>query len=492
MARIVFSLLSLLCFCATAVAADDQRCRTFYDNQQTREALHHCLPLAAQGDGEASFILSSLYSQGFEGGSSDLKQALKWLTRSAEQGYAPGCYNLAALYDRGEVVPQDMAAAFRWYLEGAKLDHLASQLQTGLFYLKGKGVEQDYVQAHHWLAIAANRGDQRAQVTLATLLKATKPAESVKLFQRAAQSGNSYAYYQLALLFREPPAGISMNLNQALEYALESEKLGYQPAVDLVESIKQQQVLEEAHRVALAALTEAELTGVESSPAPAVETVIAEPVTPVDDVQAEDLASQTVPKESNQQSGPDEPSVETVASAASSATNDAQTETEAQKEVQTEVSLAERESTEVVVANSAVAPVEKRTVTPKTPAVKPLGDSSANTHSAATEANVDLAGLRDFTWLMAQPRQHYVLQLAQLSSDESVNAYLRDNKLQGRVNFFKAVTAAGNKYVVLYAESATSLQGAKQIAATELPKKLSGMVWFRTYHAIQNAYKPVD
>jgi septal ring-binding cell division protein DamX len=121
-------------------------------------------------------------------------------------------------------------------------------------------------------------------------------------------------------------------------------------------------------------------------------------------------------------------------------------------------------------------------------AVKKAADEKIKAEAPASKDV--MAGLQDFTWLMTQPSKHYVLQLAQLSSNDSVNAYLRDHKLQGKVNYFKAITAAGNKYVVLYAESAASLQGAKQIAA-QLPKKLSGMVWFRTYHAIQRAYKPV-
>ncbi|MDO6564272.1 SPOR domain-containing protein [Amphritea sp. 1_MG-2023] len=251
MARIVFSLVTIVLFFSAALRAEDQTCRRFYDDGQSREALHHCLPLAAQGDGEASFILSNLYSQGFEGGSADLQQALSWLTRSAEQGYAPGCYNLAVLYETGGVVDQDMSVAFRWYLEGATLGHLASQLKTGLAYLKGKGTDKDLTEARYWLTQAADRGDQSAQVMLATLFKDSDPEKSIQLYQQAAQQGNRFAYYQLAGLLREGSATRDVNLAQALTYAIESERLGYEPAIELVESIKQQQVLEVAHRITL-------------------------------------------------------------------------------------------------------------------------------------------------------------------------------------------------------------------------------------------------
>ncbi|MBU2965338.1 SPOR domain-containing protein [Amphritea sp. 2_MG-2023] len=559
MARIIFSLLSVLCLYATAVAADEQSCRTFYQNQQTREALHHCMPLAAQGDGEASFILSSLYSQGFEGGSSDLQQALKWLTRSAEQGYAPGCYNLAVLYERGEVVDRDLGVAFRWYLQGAELGHLASQLKTGIAYLKGNGTQQDYVEAKRWLTMAADRGDQSAKITLATLLKTTEPQKSVKLFREAAQEGSNFAFYQLALLFREPPAGLSKDLAQALHYASESERLGYAPAVDLVESIKQQQVLEEAHRISIAEHAGTELMSEADKPE-SLSPSVAEPASSTslqietqktapneqalkvaaekmaakqaadEKAKAEALAAKQAADEKAKaeaivaKQAADEKAKAEALAAKQAADEKAKAEALAAKQAADEKAKAEaiaakkaadeKAKAEAIAVKKAVdekakaeAIAAKKAADEKAKAeaiaAKKAADEKAKAEAIAAKQAADekikaeasaskdvMAGLQDFTWLMAQPSKHYVLQLAQLSSNDSVNAYLRDHKLQGKVNYFKAITAAGNKYVVLYAESAASLQGAKQIAA-QLPKKLSGMVWFRTYHAIQHAYKPV-
>ncbi|WP_417226211.1 hypothetical protein [Amphritea sp.] len=603
MARIVFSLLSLFLFYSTAVRAEDQSCRTFYQNQQTREALHHCMPLAAQGDGEASFILSSLYSQGFEGGSSDLQQALRWLTRSAEQGYAPGCYNLAVLYERGDVVAQDLSVAFRWYLQGAKLGHLASQLKTGIAYLKGNGTNQDYAEAKSWLTMAADRGDQSAKITLATLLKATEPEQSVKLFREAAQGGSHFAFYQLALLYREPPSGLTKDLPQALHYASESERLGYAPAVDLVESIKQQQVLEEAHRIALAEhggalVSDTELP--ESASVASTATVV-EPLSNTIEqadaqkrelntvalnaeaqkaelneralkVAAEKMAAQKAA--AAQQAADEKAKADAIAAkqaaeekakadaiaakhaadekakadaiaakqvadkkakaeaiaAKQAADEKAKADAIAAKQVADEKAKAEaiaakqaadekakadaiaakqaadekakadaiaaKQAADEKARADAIAAKQAADEKAKSEAIaaKQADDEKAKAAPIATKQTVDGAavGLHDFAWLKSQPGKRYVLQLAQLSSDDSVKAYIANNQLKGKVNYFRAVTAGGNKYVVLYAQSAASLVEAKGIAAAQLPKELSGMVWYRTYRAIQRAYKPVD
>ncbi|WP_428033737.1 SPOR domain-containing protein [Amphritea sp.] len=388
MARTVVYLLTSFLLCSSAVYAEEHSCRTLYQTMQHQAALQSCLPLAEQGDGESSFILSNLYSQGGEGVPADLRQALQWLTRSAEQGYGPACYNLASLHERGDVVPQNLPLAFSWYLKGAELGHLASQLKTGINYLKGAGTEQDLSEARHWLAVAADKGDQSARITLAALLKSSDPEQSMELFRLAAEQGSSYAHYQLALLYREPPDGREMDLDKALYHATESLRLGSEPAVDLVESLRQQMALEESRRIA----AQAELTE-------AVQTV-AVPV-------------------------PQTLTVETTS---------------------------------------------------------PAGAAGAVENSV---------GLHDFDWLLAQPESRYVLQLVQLSSEDSVKTFIQDNQLDGKVNYFRAVTAAGNMYVVLYAESGASLSAARAIAAEQLPQKLSGMVWYRTYRAIRSAYTPV-
>ncbi len=44
----------------------------------------------------------------------DYKQAIKWYSKAAEQGYAPAQYNLGIMYREGEGTPQDYKQAIKW------------------------------------------------------------------------------------------------------------------------------------------------------------------------------------------------------------------------------------------------------------------------------------------------------------------------------------------------------------------------------------------
>ncbi|MBN0988901.1 SEL1-like repeat protein [Amphritea pacifica] len=532
MARTVFYLLSVSLIWSSLTQAEDLSCRTLYENKQTRAALQRCLPQAAKGDGEASFILSNLYSQGFEGSPPDLHLALQWLTRSAEWGYGPGCYNLAKLYERGDVVPKSLETAFSWYLKGAKQGHLASQVKTGISYLKGSGTPQDFTQAHHWLELAVEKGDLSAQITLATLLKQTDPQQAMTLYQRAAEQGSGFAHYQLALLYREPADAEEMDLDKALHHAKESERLNYEAAVDLVESLRQQMALEESRRIAEQTQAESEAGNTQLTTAAPATTSEQVPVAEDDqnavvsaDISADnssmvdqtdtEMESRRIAEQTQAESEAGNTQLTTAAPATTSeqvpvAEDDQNTVVSADISVdnssmvdQTDTEMESRRIAEQTQKDSDAGNNQLTTAAPATTSEQvPVAEDDQNTSVNADVSAADLAdvetdhqaaiGRHDFSWLKSQPEGHYVLQLVQLSSENSVRVFLKKNQLDGKANYFRAVTAAGNMYVVLYAESSASLSGARAIAAGNLPEKLSDRVWYRTYRAILSAYKPVD
>ena len=418
MPRIFYVLLTLSLLWSAASQAQDQQCLTLYQTKQFSAAFKQCMPLAEQGDGEASFIISSLYTQGGINRPANLGKALTWLTRSAEQGYGPGCYNLAVLYERGEVVERDDSTAFKWYLRGSEQGDVPSQLKTGIAYLKGVGTEQSLNQAGRWLGHAAAAGDQSAQTTLAALLSSTEPQKAVELFHKAAVQHNPYAHYQLALIYSEPKLEQSQDLDKALMHASESMRLGHVPANALVESLNQQSELSRSKR------------------------------------------------------------------------SDALSETDNKAGVQTDLALVVMKKTEVSnvvaleTAESEVPEVPDVTLKPQ----KTKSDTVIGNDSMASIGN----GLRDFKWLKSQSSGRYVLQLIQLAKVSSVKKFLKDNKLEGRANYFRVLTNAGRVYVVLYADSASTPAEARKLAKNQLPASISDQVWFRSYRAIQNAYQPAD
>lgn len=80
-------------------------------------ALKNFRPLAEEGDPTAQFWLGMIYySEGIEGKEEheSEKEAVKWLSLSAQQGNAMGQITLSQRYFNGEGVPQDYVMAHMW------------------------------------------------------------------------------------------------------------------------------------------------------------------------------------------------------------------------------------------------------------------------------------------------------------------------------------------------------------------------------------------
>jgi TPR repeat protein len=92
--------------------------------------------------------------------SGDYETAERLLRPFAEQGNTSAQYNLGAMYDQGQGVPQDYAEAVKWYRMAAEQGDALSQVVLGVRYANGEGVPQDYVLAHMWCNIAAAQGSK--------------------------------------------------------------------------------------------------------------------------------------------------------------------------------------------------------------------------------------------------------------------------------------------------------------------------------------------
>ena len=89
--------------------------------------------------------------------------------RLAENGSANAQYNLGAMYDSGDGVPEDDAEAAKWYQQAADQGHVSAQFNLGVMYAYGEGVTEDAAEAATWYRKAANQGDYRAQYNLGVL-----------------------------------------------------------------------------------------------------------------------------------------------------------------------------------------------------------------------------------------------------------------------------------------------------------------------------------
>ena len=119
-------------------------------------------------------------------GSRDYETAMRLFRPFAEQGNADAQYNLGAMYDKGQGVPQDYAEAVKWYRMGAEQGDAFAQVVLGVRYGNGQGVPQDYVLAHMWLNLAVAQGNDDAKAARDIVAK-RMTSEQIAEAQRLAR-----------------------------------------------------------------------------------------------------------------------------------------------------------------------------------------------------------------------------------------------------------------------------------------------------------------
>jgi hypothetical protein len=136
----------------------------------------------------------------------DYAAALKEFTTSAEQGDACSQFNLAAMYDRGQGVPQDYQEALKWDLLAAGQGHAEAQRSLGVRYADAQGVRRDYSEALKWFRLAADQGVAEAQFNLGFLFLNGRGVprdynEALKWFRLAASYGYMEAQYTVGVIY---------------------------------------------------------------------------------------------------------------------------------------------------------------------------------------------------------------------------------------------------------------------------------------------------
>ena len=74
---------------------------------------------------------------------------------------------LGAMYNEGQIVPEDKGKALTWFRKAAEQGHAEAQYNLGSHYYEGEAVPQNYAEAVKWFTQAAEQGDADAQHALA-------------------------------------------------------------------------------------------------------------------------------------------------------------------------------------------------------------------------------------------------------------------------------------------------------------------------------------
>ncbi len=89
-----------------------------------------------------------MYYKG-KGTEKNLKEAIYWYQKAAENGFEGAQYNLALLYEEEET-EKNLEKAFYWYQKVAENGYIRVQYRLALLYQEGKGVEKDFKKAFYW------------------------------------------------------------------------------------------------------------------------------------------------------------------------------------------------------------------------------------------------------------------------------------------------------------------------------------------------------
>ena len=182
------------------------------------EAVKWVRKAAEQGFARAQYDLGWMYQYGRGVERSDEKAA-GWYLKAAEQGLARAQRNLGFMYEYGRGVERSDAKAAEWVLKAAEQGLADVQ---NVMYKNGRGVEQYYVKTAGWYLKAAEQGYAEAQCNLGYMYANGTGVEqsyvkAAEWFLKAAEQGDADAQYHLGVMY-EDGTGVEQSDEKAREW----------------------------------------------------------------------------------------------------------------------------------------------------------------------------------------------------------------------------------------------------------------------------------
>lgn len=152
--------------------------------------------------------------------------ALDYLRRAANLGYAPAQAVLGSLYQTGRSVIRDPRQALDWYRKAAEQDDPLAAWLAGSLIFSGDGVLRDIQAAGAWFRKSAEHGDPFGEYLLGMVkLERREYTEAAEWFRKAAIQGLPQAQQQLGTLLRQGQ-GVKLDKPEAYMWLLLSFESG--------------------------------------------------------------------------------------------------------------------------------------------------------------------------------------------------------------------------------------------------------------------------
>ena len=180
---------------------------------------------ANQGFSEAQCILGKLYLEGLNGFEKDPSKALTFIEKAAVRGHARANYELALLYEVGDIVPQDLPRAFSLLQEAAAQNNSKAQIQLAEIYSGDSKfdykMKKDLTKAVEYYT-KASEDDEDAYCELGWCFETGKGVEpdfnkAVELYRKGAALEEINCLFALANCYAEGN-GVVKDRDQAIKY----------------------------------------------------------------------------------------------------------------------------------------------------------------------------------------------------------------------------------------------------------------------------------
>lgn len=123
-----------------------------------KKAVPYYRSAAEAGLPDAQYAVSQIYANGIGDVARDDKEARRWLTLSARQGYDTAEIDLGSWLVEGRGGERDADAGFRWLKKAADEGNVAAMNRVAKLYMQGIGTEPNTIDAAAWYFLARRAG----------------------------------------------------------------------------------------------------------------------------------------------------------------------------------------------------------------------------------------------------------------------------------------------------------------------------------------------
>ncbi|MEN8142344.1 MAG: hypothetical protein ABFQ82_01950, partial [Thermodesulfobacteriota bacterium] len=182
------------------------------------------------GDARSLFELGGEHDKGSEQIKEDDKEAFKWYSKAADQGYTEAMARVGEMLAAGDGVKVDLDKAVKMLGAAADKGHIGAMYSLGNMYAVGKGVARDPNKSAELWASAAEKGHVKARMKLKNQAGGIDPESidkaSLEWVVKTAEGGDVKAQYSLGAVYRKGGKGIPQNRTKAVKWFKQAAKAG--------------------------------------------------------------------------------------------------------------------------------------------------------------------------------------------------------------------------------------------------------------------------